>query len=253
MLLTRFQSASTDRTVTLNGVPAPWAVGVPVLPVTVPGAAVSPGTNSCSFTKFPVLTVMDELVLALLLPSVMSLAVSVRVPAVLSVTLKVCVPETSAAFGGNEVFASLEVIPTVSVAVPITFQLASTALTVTLNGVLAICVIGVPVLPVAVPGAAVSPGARICSFVNAPALTVTVLFAEVFVPSVTLLAVTVQLPAVLLVTPKVLVPEESAAFAGCVSFGSEVVMPMVLAGAEVTRFQLASTARTVTVYPMPAV
>ena len=31
---------------------------------------------------------------------------------------------------------------------------------------------GVPVLPVAVPGAAVSPGSRIWSFANAPALTV---------------------------------------------------------------------------------
>ena len=52
------------------------------------------------------------------------------------------------------------------------FQLASTALTVTLNEPPAVCAVGVPVLPVAVPGAAVSPGSRIWSFANAPALIV---------------------------------------------------------------------------------
>ena len=88
---------------------------------------------------------------------------------------------------------------------------------------------------------------------NAPELTVTALLAEVFVPSLTFVAVTVQLPAVLLVTVNVRAPDESPAFAGCVSFGSEVVMPIVLVGAELTRFQLESTARTVTEYPVPAV
>src|SRR6266545_6545292 len=42
-VLTRFQSASTPLTVTVKAVPAVRAVGVPVLPGTVPGAAVSPG------------------------------------------------------------------------------------------------------------------------------------------------------------------------------------------------------------------
>src|ERR1041385_1678436 len=69
-LLTRFQSASTERTVALNDVPSPWAAGVPVLPEAVPGAAVSPGTNSCSFAKAAAFTVMEELVLAVLFVSV---------------------------------------------------------------------------------------------------------------------------------------------------------------------------------------
>src|SRR6185369_6378841 len=128
--------------------------------------------------------------------------------------------------------------------------LASTALTVTLNGVLAVWVMGAPVLPVAVPGAAVSPGARICSLVNAPTLAVMAeLVFAVLVASVTLLAVMVQLPAVLKVMVKFLVPEASALFAGFVSLGSVVVMLTVLLGAELTRFQLASTALTVTVKP----
>ena len=54
-------------------------------------------------------------------------------------------------------------MPTVSVIELTRFQFASTALTVTLNAPPAVCAVGVPVLPVAVPGAAVSPGRRIWS------------------------------------------------------------------------------------------
>jgi hypothetical protein len=93
-------------------------------------------------------------------PSVRSLAVTVRLPAVFKVTLKLFVPATIAALAGRAALASEEVIPTVSVTVVTVFQLASTALTVTLNGVPEVCAVGVPVLPVAVPGAAVSPGRR---------------------------------------------------------------------------------------------
>ena len=54
------------------------------------------------------------------------------------------------------------------------FQLASTAFTVMPLeiAVPAVCAVGVPVLPEAVPGAAVSPGNRTCSLVTAPGLTV---------------------------------------------------------------------------------
>src|ERR1041384_1229146 len=45
-VFTRFQFASTAFTVTLKAVPAFWATGVPVLPATEPGAAVSPGAKS---------------------------------------------------------------------------------------------------------------------------------------------------------------------------------------------------------------
>ena len=118
--------------------PAVCASGVPVLPETVPGAAVSPGTSNCSFVKTPAVTLIEELVLGVLLPSLMSLAVTVRVPAVLMVTLKLAVPLESVALGGRLALASEEVIPMVSAASETMFQLSSTALTVTLNGVPAV-------------------------------------------------------------------------------------------------------------------
>ena len=99
----------------------------------VPGAAVSPGISSCSLLKAPALTVVAGLVLAVLLPSLMSVAVKVALPAVLAVTAKVLVPATRAALPGRDAFASELVIPAVSVTVLTRFQLASTALTVTLK------------------------------------------------------------------------------------------------------------------------
>src|SRR6185312_7477508 len=81
------------------------------------------------------------------------------------------VPATSAPFAGSPAFGSVLVIAIVSVAVT-GFQLASTALTVTLKAPPAVWADGVPVLPEAVPGAAVSPGSRIWSFANVPALIV---------------------------------------------------------------------------------
>ena len=83
------------------------------MPLAEPGAAVSPGTNNCNFTKAPASTVIAGLVFAVLVPSEMSLAVTVRLPAELSVTLKVCVPPTSAAFAGKVALKSLDVIPAV--------------------------------------------------------------------------------------------------------------------------------------------
>ena len=82
-----------------------------------------------------------------------------------------------------------------------TFQFASTAFTVTANCVPAVSADGVPVLPLAVPGEAFSPGSRSWSLANAPALTVTdgeVL--AVFVASLMSVAVRVAVPAVLRVT-----------------------------------------------------
>src|SRR6266545_4286401 len=127
VLLTMFQFASTALAVTLKAVPATWVFGVPVLPVALPGAAISPGTNNCIFTNAPVVTVRDGLVLAVLLPSVRSLAVTVRLPAVFMVTLKVCVPATRAASAGSAALASEEVIPTVAVTVQLPALLKVTA------------------------------------------------------------------------------------------------------------------------------
>lgn len=60
-MLIRFQFASTALTVRLNDVPAVSALGVPVNPVVVPGAAVSPGTKTCNWLNVPGLTVKIKL------------------------------------------------------------------------------------------------------------------------------------------------------------------------------------------------
>lgn len=171
-LLTRFQFASTPFTITLNDVPAVCGEVEPLLPDGVPGAALSPGNNNCSFTNVLALTVMLELVLAVFVPSELSVAVTVRAPAAFIVTGNVCVPFTSAAAAGRVAFVSLELMLTVSLTPVIKFQFVSTALTVTVKLAAALWPVGAPVLPVAVPGAADSPGARTCNFANGPGFTV---------------------------------------------------------------------------------
>src|SRR5258708_19426155 len=100
----------------------------------------------------------------------MSLAVNVCDPTVLSVTLTVLVPPDNAPLDGSVALASLEVMPTVCVLLT-RFQSASTDRTVALNAVPALWELGVPVLPAAVPGAAVSPGPHNSPFPQAPPLT----------------------------------------------------------------------------------
>src|SRR5204862_252185 len=96
--------------------------------------------------------------------------------------------------------ASELVIVTLVVAVLTTFQIgrASCRERALAIAVPAVCAVDVAaVLPVAVPGAATSPGSRICSFVTAPAFTVTLaLVLAVNVPPASV-AVTVRVPAVL--------------------------------------------------------
>src|SRR5437763_15572033 len=106
-VLTRFQFASTALTVMGKAVPTVWAAGVPVLPVALPGEAVSPGTSSSNFVNGPGFTGIAGLVLGLLVPSVMSLAVMVQLPEVRLVKLKVFDPLTSAALAGNTSFGSV--------------------------------------------------------------------------------------------------------------------------------------------------
>src|SRR5438876_219720 len=101
---------------------------------------------------------MAGLVLGVLEGWLTSEAVTDVLPAVLSVRLEVFVPATSAALAGKMALVSDEVSPTVSVALVTRFQLASTPLTVTLKAVPAVCAVGAPLLPVGVPGAAISPG-----------------------------------------------------------------------------------------------
>ena len=119
-----------------------------------------PGSRIWSLVNAPALIVVEGLVLAVIAPLLMSVAVNVCEPAVFAVTERVLVPATSAVLAGSVALASVEVMPTVSVELT-GFQLASTALTVTLKELPAVCALGAPVLPEAVPGAAVSPGSRI--------------------------------------------------------------------------------------------
>ena len=81
-------------------------------------------------------------------------------------------------------------------------------------------------MPEALPGAAVSPGIRICSFENAPVLIAVdgLVFAAIK-PLLMSDAVKVALPAVLGVTEKVFVPATSAALAGSVALASLEVIP----------------------------
>src|SRR5260370_32544944 len=124
-------------------------------------------------------------------------AVTVWLPAALSVTLKTRTPLVNPVLDGKVAFASLDVIATVSL-VLIKFQLASMALTVTLKATAAVWAAGVPILPVVVPGALVSPGASTCNFANAPTLTVMLrLVLAVPLPFLTSEAVNVQAPPVL--------------------------------------------------------
>src|SRR5438477_3391729 len=79
------------------------------------------------------------------------------------------------------------------------FQLASTALTTMalVIAVPAVWAVGVAaVLPVAVPGAATSPGSKICSLVTAPAFTVTLALVLAVRVAAASVAVMVGVPAV---------------------------------------------------------
>jgi hypothetical protein len=169
---TRFQFASTAFTVTVVALPAVCAVGVPVLPVALPGSAVSPGSSTCSFVAVPAFTVTDADVPAVRGDPFWSVAVTVHEPAVLNVRLKSFVPPTNAAFDGRVACESLELIATVCVTEDTRFQFASTAFTVTVVALPAVCAVGEPVLPVTVPASALSPGRSTCSFEAAPGLTV---------------------------------------------------------------------------------
>ena len=83
-------------------------------------------------------------------------------------------------------------------------------------------------MPVEVPGAADSPGTRICSFANAPRLTVIAgLVLAGFVTSVPSEAVTVALPAVLRVMLNDFVPSASSASSGKAALESDELIDAV--------------------------
>jgi len=220
-VLIRFQFASTALTVTENARFVISSDGVPVLPVPEPGAAASPGTSNCSFANAPALTVVVEPVEGAFVPSVISVAVTLALPPVFSVTANVFVPAARAPFPGRTAFASLEVIPTVCVRVFTRFQLLSTAFTVTLKAVPEIWLVGVPVFPVTVPGAADSPGINSCNLLKAPALMLTAGLVFAVTPTcVRSDAVMARFPEVTKVALNIAEPATSAVSAGSVAFAS---------------------------------
>ena len=77
--------------------------------------------------------------------------------------IMVTVPFASAVFDGRNAEPSVLVNDKVSPHEVAMCQVASQALTVRLKGAPAVCGSGVPILPVAVPGALVSPGNNTCS------------------------------------------------------------------------------------------
>ena len=134
--------------------------------------------------------------MAVIAPLVMSVAVKVEEPAVFGVTESVLVPATSAVLAGSVAFESELVIATVSVEVT-GFQLASTALTVTLNDAACGLSGGCAGLAAGGAGAAVSPGSRIWSLLKAAALIVVAgLVLAVIAPLLMSVAVKVFEPAV---------------------------------------------------------
>src|SRR5258708_30117925 len=84
----KFQLASTALTVTVKAAPAVCAVGAPVLPLAVPGAAVSPGTSNWSLARAPAFTEMAGLVQAVFGPSGGSVTGAVQLPAGFFVRVK---------------------------------------------------------------------------------------------------------------------------------------------------------------------
>ena len=94
--------------------------------------------------------------------SMLSVAVMVCTPETLKATEKVTLPPTRTS-GPAAAAGSVLVMVTGSEDPVIIFPLKSTALTVTLNALPTVCGVGVPILPVGVPGALVSPGIKTCS------------------------------------------------------------------------------------------
>src|SRR5262245_41527857 len=90
--------------------------------------------------------------------SVRSWANTVKLPAALKVTEKVPLPPDRAASGGSVALPSVLRICIRFETELTRFQLESHARTVTVNGTPSVCARGVPVLPLAVPGAGLSPG-----------------------------------------------------------------------------------------------
>src|SRR5262249_61892046 len=85
--------------------------------------------------------------------------------------LRILLPEAKGVLVGKLAFGSVDASETTSEIEETRFQYGSAALTVTFKAVPAICGCGMPLLPLGVSGAEVSPGSRSCNLVNAAGLT----------------------------------------------------------------------------------
>src|SRR5882672_6324974 len=127
-------------------------------------------------------TAIAGLVLGVLVPSSRSVAVRVKLPLALNETVRLVVPAARAVAVGSVAVVSLELSPIESLTVLTRFQKASTALTVTPKLTPASWALGVPVLPLALPGAALSPGTSNCNWAKAAGLTTMLAEAALVIP-----------------------------------------------------------------------
>ena len=228
----------------VTAVPAATSPGVPLRPEDVPGAAVSPGSSTWSWTAAPAFTASAELAPVREPPEAVTVCPPAPIDlAVRKVTEAAPDPATRAALAGSTALASVEVTATVGVALVTRFHQASTATTVTGTGAPAVAADGEPERPVEDPGDAVSPGSssRYCE--NVPALTVSsaLVPGEALGEPVDQVAVTDRAPALLKAIVRVPLPLASVRLAGngpprMVAFASVEVMATV-EPAELTTFQ----------------
>src|SRR5213079_2434857 len=148
-----------------------WSVAVPARPLAVPGATLSPGARTSTRVNAPPTMVTAAEVSGRIEGWIGSLTQMRCGPLRASRTGTSTWPAVSTVSAGITANASLEPSTTLSLTVLTTFQNWSTARTVAVNTEPALWLVGVPDLPLAVPGWTVSPGSRICIAANGPART----------------------------------------------------------------------------------
>src|SRR5678816_2620575 len=135
-----------------------WSVAVPPRPVTVPGAGISPGARIRTRAKEPPAMFTGLEVLGWIVAFTESRAVIVCAPLLWRRTGIRHWPLMSTVSDGIHAKVSVEVSTIRSFTPETRFQYWSTARTVIVNGLPAIWLVGVPLLPVVVPPIACSPG-----------------------------------------------------------------------------------------------
>lgn len=133
-----FHTSSTALTITLKGTPTVCTVGMPVLPTDVPGAATSPGSSSCSLAKGP--TITAKLLLVTLIAPLLAVMTFV-VPTCVTATGCVNTPLEKATDVVGVIMPAVVVKATVPPKLVTVLLKASRAVTVSVKGTPACCVV----------------------------------------------------------------------------------------------------------------